>query len=136
MTVARLTLLISVLSLPGYGSAVSMAGALELWYSGDRSAAIVAWRRLAEAGDVEASLFLGYVYRRGLGVARDDEQALTWYRRAAERGQPEAQYELALMYELGLGVAPDPNEAAVWYGLSTAQACPAELRAGGRLGDR
>ena len=78
----------------------------------------------------------GYVYRNGLGVTRDDAVAAVWYRRAAERGQPEAQYELALMYELGLGVPQDPAEASLWYGLSAAQACPTELSAGGRLGDR
>ena len=58
------------------------------------------------------------------------------HRQAAEQGRPEAQYELALMYELGLGVEQDVDEAARWYGLSAGQACPAELTAGGRLGDR
>ena len=57
--------------------------------------------------------------------------AAEWYRRAARLGQPEAQYELALMYELGIGVARDPADAAMWYGLSSAQACPSELAAGG-----
>lgn len=111
-------------------------GALEAWRAGDRIAAIGTWRARARRGDAEASLFLGYVYRNGLGVARDDATAAQWYRRAAERGQPEAQYELALMYELGLGVPQDPGEAALWYALSAAQACPTELSAGGRLGDR
>ncbi len=110
--------------------------ALEDWRKGDRAAAIATWRSLAAAGDGEAALFLGYLYRNGLGMPRDLARAAQWYRQAAEQGRPEAQYELALMYELGLGVERDADEAALWYGLSSAQACPAELTAGGRLGDR
>ena len=60
---------------------------------------------------------------------------MTWYRRALVRGSPAAQYELVLMYELGIGVARDVDEAASWYALSSAQACPSELSAGGVLGD-
>jgi len=114
----------------------SLQDGIDAWRAGERATAIASWRPLAERGDPEAGLFLGYVYRRGLGVPRDDAIAARWYRHAAELGQPEAQYELALMYELGLGVPQDSNEAARWYGLSSGQACPAELTAGGRLGDR
>ena len=127
-------LLFSMLSLAA--CAGSVQDGIDAWRVGDREAAIATWRPLAEQGDAEAGLFLGYVYRRGLAVEQDDAMAADWYRRAAELGQPEAQYELALMYELGLGVPQDPNEAAVWYALSSSQACPAELAAGGLLGDR
>lgn len=109
---------------------------LESWRSGNRAQAIAAWHHAATQGDAESSLFLGYLYRHGLGVGRDHAAAARWYRRAAEAGQAEAQYELALMYELGLGVNQDAAEAALWYGLSSAQSCPSELSAGGRLGDR
>lgn len=108
--------------------------ALSAWLAGDRQAAVSAWRTRAVQGDAEASLFLGYLYRRGVGLVRDDAQAAHWYRRAAQSGHPEAQYELALMYELGLGVEQDPEEAAKWYALATAQTCPAETRAAARLG--
>lgn len=123
----------------GWIGSVSAAAAddgLAAWRAGDRSGAIAIWRELAAHGDAEASLFLGYVYRNGIGAGRDDGQAADWYRYAAERGFAEAQYELGLMYELGLGVPQDSDEAAHWYGLSAAQACPGELRAGGRLGER
>ena len=106
------------------------------WKAGQREQAIRLWRDIAISGHTEASLFLGYAYRNGLGVARDDAEAAAWYRIAAESGHPEAQYELGLMYELGFGVARDPMQATAWYGLATAQACPTELTAGGRLGDR
>lgn len=110
--------------------------ALHRWHAGDRAKAVVDFHRLAEQGDGEASLFLGYLYRQGIGVPSDDAKAAIWYRRAAERGEPEAQYELALMYELGLGVTQDIGEASFWYARASAQACPDTLSAGGRLGDR
>jgi hypothetical protein len=116
--------------------AAPLDAALEDWHNGDRAAAITTWRALAAAGDGEAALFLGYLNRTGLGMPRDLPRAAQWYRQAAEQGRPEAQYELALMYELGLGVERDTDEAALWYGFSSGQACPAELTAGGRLGDR
>ena len=75
-------------------------------------------------------------YRNGIGVEGDDALAAKWYRQAAQAGHAEAQYELGLMYELGIGVPGDPGEAAYWYGLATTEFCPAELSAGGRLGDR
>lgn len=117
-------------------SASTLQDGIEIWRSGDRASAVAVWRPLAEQGDAEAGLFLAYAYRNGLGVERSYATAARWYRHAAEHGHPEAQYELALMYELGLGVTRDANEAAAWYGLSSSQACPAELTAGGRLGDR
>jgi len=110
--------------------------AMLAWRAGETGVALETWRDRAERGDAEASLFLGYIHRNGVGVPRDEAQALQWYRRAAELGHAEAQYELGLMYELGIGVAADPGEAAMWYGLSSAQSCPGQLRAGERLGDR
>ena len=113
----------------------SLADGLPAWRAGQHAEAITAWRALAEQGDTDAAMYLGYVYRRGLGVAPDDALAAAWYRRAAEQGSAEAQYELALMYEVGVGVEQDVAEAARWYALSSAQACPSELSAGGLLGD-
>ena len=111
------------------------ADPLHAWRAGEHAAAIAVWQVQAEQGDADAALYLGFLHRRGLAVASDDAQAAAWYRRAAELGLAEAQYELALMYELGIGVERDPGEAARWYALSSAQACPSELSAGGLLGD-
>jgi hypothetical protein len=112
------------------------AEAMKAWHASDHRTAIGLWTQLAGAGDSQASLFLGYVFRQGLGVERDESLAADWYRQAAEGGEAEAQYELALMYELGIGVPRNPDQAAAWYGLATSESCPAELSAGGLLGDR
>ncbi len=116
--------------------AADLDDGLAAWSDGEHEHALAIWESLANRAHPQANLFLGYVFRNGVQVPRDDVRAAHWYRRAAELGQPEAQYELALMYELGLGVPVDPDEAANWYGLAAEQACPAELSAGGRLGDR
>lgn len=110
---------------------------VELWQQGRTSEAVTLWLPRAEQGDGEAALFLGFAYRTGQGVDRNDSQAFRWYKRAAESGMPEAQIELSLMYELGVGTEPDPAAAASWYSLATREEfCPSELPAGGRLGPR
>lgn len=109
---------------------------LTAWTDGRHSEAIAYWRPLAEDGHGEAALFLGFAYRFGIGVERDDRVAAQWYRLAANQGHPEAQYQLGLMYDLGLGVPRDADEAEYWYGLAVDQGfCPGELPAGGELGD-
>jgi len=95
------------------------------------------WKPLAEQGDRNAMLYLGFAYRTGQGVQRNDEQAFHWYRKAARAGLPEAQIELSLMYELGIGTDPDPHEAGGWFSMATrGEFCPSELPAGGALGHR
>lgn len=105
--------------------------------AGDHAAAFEAWRPLAEQGDRTAQLYLGYLYRQGIGVPADAAQAARWYRKAAEQGVPEAQYQYALMLELGIGVPADYWEAEGWYREATSHGyCPGQLSAGGALGDR
>ncbi len=91
------------------------------WAGSQYAAAVRLWQPLARTGNAQAQRYLGYAYRRGLGVPRDDARAAYWYRRAAVQGQADAQYALGLMYELGVGLAPDMAEADYWYGLAIAQ---------------
>ena len=115
----------------------SMKEGLSLWEQGNQTDAVAVWEPLAQAGDPEAALFLGFAYRTGRGVEQNPDKAFHWYRKAAELGMPEAQIELSLMYELGLGTEPDPAEAASWYSLATREDfCPSDLPAGGRLGHK
>lgn len=110
---------------------------IDLWASGKHVQAVDLWRPLAEAGDAESMLFMGFAHRTGRGAILDNQQAFYWYKQAAEHGQPEAQFELGLMYELGLGTHVDPGAASHWYSAAThADFCPADLPAGGRLGAR
>lgn len=119
----------------GAGAESALQQGVQAWSAQRPAEALEHWGPLAEAGDAQAQLYLGYAYRRGRGVAQDDGRAAHWYRRAAEQGLADAQYQLGLMYELGLGVPMDQAEADYWYGRAVGQGfCPGELSAGGRLG--
>jgi hypothetical protein len=70
---------------------------------------------LAEKGNPEAQVFLGYMYENGFGVQQDYKEAFVWYERAATKGQLTAQFNLAYLYKNGYGVAKDEKQAALWY---------------------
>src|SRR5262245_30721623 len=53
---------------------------------------------LAESGSPVGMIFLGHVYRNGMGVTKDLAQAETWYRRAADIGSVMALFELGSLY--------------------------------------
>jgi TPR repeat protein len=116
----------------------AIAGDLErgirAYRNGDYALALEHWEPLARAGRVDAQVYLGWLYGRGLGVEMNFATSARWYRLAAEQGDPNAQYELGLLYELGQGVTADYWEAEHWYGLAIDQGfCPGELSASGRL---
>lgn len=62
---------------------------------------------VAEAGNAEAQLFIGFMYDNGEGVTQDYPIAVAWYGKAADQGEPAAQYNLAMLYGNGLGVRQD-----------------------------
>jgi TPR repeat protein len=55
-------------------------------------------RELVEQGNPWAETLLGLMYRKGAGVAHDDEKAEDYYQRAAQRGWFGAQYNLGTLY--------------------------------------
>jgi hypothetical protein len=76
------------------------------------------WLSLAKQDDINAQVYVGEIFERGLGREPDFVQAANWYRQAAESGSPVAQINLAQLYEKGLGVPQDPSEAARLYRLA------------------
>jgi TPR repeat protein len=104
----------------------------------DYGAALELLRPLADQGNSQAQLDLGWIYENGRGVAQDDAQAVVWIRKAADQGDAEAQYILGRRYENGRGVAQDDAQAAAWYrkasdqGNATAQRNLAAMYANGR----
>jgi hypothetical protein len=78
--------------------------------------ALKVWLPLAESGDLNAQLYMGQIYEKGLGQAPDAEAAQRWYQRAADRGFAPAQTALAMLYEQGkIGGAPDLMKALSLY---------------------
>ena len=76
------------------------------------------WLSLAKQGDVNAQIYLGEIFERGLGREPDYAQAAAWYGKAAETGHPAAQISLAQLYEKGLGVDQNSAEAERLYALA------------------
>ena len=68
----------------------------------------------ANQGNGRAKMFVGLMYRDGIGVKVDYAEANRWLKVAAVQGDHEAQLALEQMYELGVGVKDDPIQAAKW----------------------
>jgi uncharacterized protein len=89
---------------------------LDALHHGQYEAALKEWKPLAEQGDVEAQIRLGYLYFDGLGVNQDYKEGVRWFRKAAEQGNAEAQGKIGIAYQLGKGDLPkDYKEAAKWF---------------------
>ena len=81
-------------------------------------------RPLAERGQAEAQVMLGYMYEHGSGVPQDQIMAAHWYSSAAEQGHVGAQYQLGLLYDKGHGVPQSAVIAYKWLNLAAARAEP------------
>jgi uncharacterized protein len=88
------------------------AGARQLYLDGQYDQAFAMVLRLAETGDAQAKVTLGYFYSYGFGTARDEAKAIALFEEAAEQNHPAALFNLAVSYEFGsLGQPKDPARA-------------------------
>lgn len=71
--------------------------------------AIPLLREVAETGDVDFQLFLGYSHTQCRQP--NYKEAVYWYQKAADQGNGEAYRRLFELYENGWGVAADPKKA-------------------------
>src|SRR5262249_19835863 len=72
-------------------------------------------KRACDGGELFACPYLGALYEKGLGVAKDAAQALSIYRSACDAGNPLACVHVGLMYERGRGVEKDISRAQSLY---------------------
>ena len=78
MKTAGLAALAAVLLLLPAGAArADLDGAVNDYYAGNYDAAAQEFQRLADAGDSEAQLWLGYLYTTGEGVAPELRRSAT-----------------------------------------------------------
>jgi len=82
--------------------------------SGDFATALHEWKPLAEQGNANAQLNVGWMYDNGQGVPQDYKTAVKWSRLAAEQGFAAAQTSLGLRYAIGEGVIQDNVYAHMW----------------------
>lgn len=68
-------------------------------------------RCAAEAGNLEAQVYLATLLDAGFGVPQDTRQAADWLERAAQKRYPPAMTRLAFAYLHGVGVRPDRDKA-------------------------
>jgi uncharacterized protein len=88
-------------------------------------------RPLAERGNADAQMKLGFLYLTGGGIPQDYAAAVKWFHLAADQGQANAQCFLGLMYFEGRGVPQDYVSAHMWLNLAAAGG---DRRRGGILG--
>jgi TPR repeat protein len=69
------------------------------------------YRRLADAGYVQAQVTMGISYLDGTFVETEPAKAAEWFRRAEQSGHAQAEFYLGLLYERGLGVTQNKEEA-------------------------
>jgi hypothetical protein len=69
---------------------------------------------MAEGGDPDANLVLGYEYFSGGRVAMDRQKALFYYQVAADLGSAMAMGNICNMYHYGLGITRDDRTAYGW----------------------
>ncbi len=81
---------------------------------GDYATAMRVFKQHADQGDAAAQFNIGFMYRKGYGVGKDNAAALKWIRRSAKQGFEQAQHTLIFMYSNGVGVKQDHREAAYW----------------------
>ncbi len=72
------------------------------------------YTKAAEQGHIQSQEMLGYLYRMGKGVEKDEEKSIFWYQKAADGGDPSAQNTIAIYYKYGKGVKQDSNKAIYW----------------------
>ena len=89
--------------------------------SGNYAGAMEHFRIAAAQGDAVAQFNLGFMYRNGEGVPKNDVEAVKWYRLAAAQGDADARNNLGFMYGNGEGVPKDYVQAYKWYNLAAAQ---------------
>jgi TPR repeat protein len=76
---------------------------------------------LAEAGNADAQLNLGWLYDDGWVVPQNSPFAVQMFTRAAEQGLADAQFWVGWMYDIGEGVRKDSATAVTWFRKSADQ---------------
>lgn len=79
------------------------------------------YTRLAEKGDIDAQLKLGYMYNQGIFFQENNQLAAEWFQKAAQNHNPVAQYILGFLYQAGIGVDRNIKQSLRYYHQSAKQ---------------
>jgi uncharacterized protein len=103
--------LLVLLSATADAAAADLDSAKAAYQSGDYRAAFAEFQDLANGGDTEAIVWVGFLYEQGQGTTRDYDEAMRRFRMAADLGDGQADFYVGDMYANGYGVAKDAIEA-------------------------
>jgi TPR repeat protein len=96
----------------------------QLEFEGRTDEAIDIYEQLAENGNTEAMVRLGFLILAGLVDDPQDidfEEAFEWFVKGADGGNVDAMRQVAMCYQLGMGVPQSDTNAAAWL-MSAAEA--------------
>ena len=116
----RVVALVTIFSFPQYGYAGPEEDYKEGFASykdGDVFTAMPKLEAASNAGHIEATLLLAYIYDK----AQENETAVKLYRYAAEKGDPKGQLEFGLMVVYGEGITKDVAVGRSWVEKSVQQ---------------
>ena len=91
-----------------------LAEGYEAYLRGEYEIARTELLAAAQAGDYNASYYLGLLYWDGNGVDRDIDTAVIWLSDAATRGHTDAQLTIALAYDSGRELEQNYHLGAGW----------------------
>ena len=86
--------------------------------SGDYKAAVAAWGPLGEEGHSRSQVMLGYAYKNGMGVVKNNKTSFKWYAKAAAQRDSYAQFKVGSAYTDGEGVLGNNQTAVKWFNLA------------------
>jgi TPR repeat protein len=92
-----------------------------VYFEMDRFEDCVYWaEQAAQAGDVEAQVYIARCYADGSVVDMDKAKAFAWYMKAAEQGDANAMTEVGAYYADGTVCAANADEAFKWFKMAAA----------------
>ena len=111
-----------------FGNGASLAGveedyaiARQSFDSGDYKTAIAEWVALGEEGHSRSQVMLGYSFKNGMGVVKNNKTSFKWYAKAAAQGDSYAQFKVGSAYTNGEGVLGNNQTAVKWFNLAAKQ---------------
>ena len=73
------------------------------------------YQALADKGNEQALLKLGFMYQNGIYFSANPQKATEYYLKAAQKNNAMAQYQLGFFNQLGLSGKAKANSAIHWY---------------------
>ncbi len=86
-----------------------------LLYRRDSDEAFAWGEKAAKTGFLPAIELVGYCYKKGLGVAKNESKGFEYYLKAANKGNAAAQNGIGACYYEGVGVPQNYTKAVHWY---------------------